>query len=69
MDNFSKYEYNYETMTSNFDQFKNDLFEELSITDNPKRELLFQKAWELGHSSGYSEVYLYACDLVDLIRQ
>ena len=49
------------------EQFKRELFEELGILDNPKREELFSKAWELGHSAGYSEVYNYARDLVDLI--
>jgi hypothetical protein len=48
-------------------QFKADLFKELGIENNPKRDKLFSKAWELGHSSGYSEVYSYADDLVELI--
>lgn len=49
-------------------QFKQELFEELGIADNPKRELLFSRAWEQGHSAGYDEVYTCACDLVELIR-
>jgi hypothetical protein len=48
--------------------FKKDLFEDLGITDNPKAEKLYLIAYDLGHSSGYSEVYGYAQDLVDLIR-
>lgn len=48
--------------------FKSDLFEDLGIADNPKREMLFTKAWEHGHSSGYSEVYHYALEIVDLIK-
>lgn len=48
-------------------EFEKDLYEDLGIEDNPKKEKLFTKAWEFGHSSGYSEVYNYACDLVDLI--
>lgn len=27
------------------------------------------KAWEMGHSAGYSEVYDYLCDLVDFVRE
>ena len=50
------------------EQFKYDLFEELGITNNPKRDLLFSKAWELGHSSGYREVRFYAQELVELIQ-
>ena len=44
------------------------MFEELDIADNPKRDLLFNKAWELGHSYGLSEVYHYADELVCLIK-
>lgn len=49
------------------DEFLRDLFEDLGITDNPKKDLLFSKAWDYGHSGGYSDVYNHACDLVDLI--
>lgn len=49
------------------DEFKNDLFEELGITENPKRDILFAKAWENGHSSGLYEVYSISNDLVELI--
>ena len=47
------------------EMFKQDLFNDLGIADNPKREKLFSIAWENGH--GYSEVYNEAIDLVDLI--
>ena len=50
------------------EQFKKELFDELGISDNPKREMLFSKAWEQGHGCGYAEVYNYARDLVDLIQ-
>lgn len=50
------------------EKFKSDLFEELEIQENPKRELLYRKAYELGHSYGFSEIYCYACDLVELIK-
>jgi hypothetical protein len=49
-------------------QFMEDVFIELNIEDNPKRELLYSKAYELGHSSGYNEIYNYMLELVDLIR-
>lgn len=49
------------------EQFKADLFEDLGIVGNPKADVLFRLAWELGHLSGYSEVYYYASDLVELI--
>jgi len=47
--------------------FKQDLFIDLGIENNPKREKLFRLAWEMGHSSGYSEVVGIADELVDLI--
>jgi hypothetical protein len=50
-----------------YDKFKIDVFNELGISDNPKRDLLFSIAWEMGHSSGYAEVFHYACEMVDLI--
>ena len=48
--------------------FRQDLFEDLGITDNPKRDRLYSIAWSQGHSSGFHEVYNYAQDLVDLIK-
>lgn len=50
-----------------YEKFKEDLFKDLGITNNPKKDLLFSKAWELGHSSGNHEVYGYAQSLVELI--
>lgn len=49
-------------------KFKEDLFEELDIQNNPKRELLYKKEYEMGHSYGFSEIYAYAVDLVELIK-
>jgi hypothetical protein len=49
------------------EEFKREVFETLDIVDNPKAEMLYSKAWDSGHSNGYSEVYYEALDLVDLI--
>lgn len=49
-------------------KFFDDLAEELEITNNPKRDLLISKAYEMGHSGGLSDVYNIAWDLVDLIK-
>jgi hypothetical protein len=57
-----------EEQTKLYNEFKQDLFEELGITDNPKREKLFEKAWEKGHSDGYNSVLSEAESLVDLIK-
>ncbi len=40
----------------------------VTLEDNPKNDLMFDLAWEYGHSAGYREVYTYALDLVDLIK-
>ena len=49
-------------------QFQEDLYIDLGIQDNPKRHLLYSKAYEMGHSAGCSEVYYYASNLVELIQ-
>jgi hypothetical protein len=49
------------------EEFKKDLFQTLDIVGHPKAEMLYDKAWDSGHSNGYSEVYYDALDLVDLI--
>lgn len=49
------------------ESFKSDLEEEYGTQDNPKKDLLFSKAWDHGHSGGFSEVESVYGDLVDLI--
>ena len=43
------------------------LYYDLEIQDNPKRDRLYSIAYDRGHSCGYNEIYINACDLVDLI--
>ena len=49
------------------EEFKRDLFEELEISNNPRREKFWDKVWSQGHSSGLNEVLSIAEELVDLI--
>lgn len=49
-------------------EFKNDLFIEFGVKDNPMSDKCYSLAYEYGHSSGYNEIYNYFCDLVDLIK-
>jgi|GEM_PF-3044703 hypothetical protein len=49
-------------------QFQNDLFEDYGVTDNPKRFMCFDLAWEQGHAYGLEEVYNKFDDLVELIK-
>jgi len=58
----------WEASNKKTEEFKKDLFEDLGIEFNPKRDKLYSLAWSLGHSSGFSEVYNCACELVDLIQ-
>lgn len=48
--------------------FRDALFEQYGVTDNPKREKCYSLAWEHGHSAGYSEVANYFSDFVELIK-
>jgi hypothetical protein len=50
------------------EEFKNDLFESYGVGDHLKRHRCFDIAWDLGHSSGYSEVLNYFDVLVELIQ-
>lgn len=50
------------------EQFKKELFILWEVSANPKRDLLFAKAWELGHSNGFGEVEHWFEELVELIR-
>lgn len=50
------------------EEFRNDLEKEFCVIGNPKCEKLFEIAWNLGHSSGYYEVYNYYSEFVELIR-
>ena len=49
-------------------EFKRDLEVEYATMDNPKRDLLYSKAYDHGHSSGWSEIANCYSDLVDLIN-
>jgi hypothetical protein len=49
-------------------EFIKDLFEEFGVTDNPKKELCYSIAYDMGHAYGFSEVYSKFSDLVELIK-
>lgn len=50
------------------EQFKTDLMNELGWMNHPLAEKLYNKAWEMSHSSGLEEVYTRAMDLADLVE-
>jgi len=41
---------------------------ELGTITNDQFNAIFDKAWEDGHSSGYSEVLIYADDIIDVVK-
>jgi len=47
---------------------KEHLASEYGLVGHPKLDLLYSKAWDLGHSSGFSEVECHFTDLLELIR-
>jgi hypothetical protein len=47
--------------------FKEALEKLYEVSNNPKKNLLYSKAYELGHSSGLHEVEYFYDILVDLI--
>lgn len=49
------------------EEFRQDLFAELGIADNPRREKLYSLAYERGHAHGFEEVFSQAQSLVELI--
>lgn len=51
-----------------YKQFHDDLLEEYDVTEHPKAELCFDKAWERGHSNGFESVFNAFDDLVELIQ-
>lgn len=48
--------------------FKEDCLKEVDLENHPKREDIFNFAWEKGHSSGYHEVFSYLVDLSELFK-
>lgn len=50
------------------DELRARLERDNGVVGNPKADLLWSKAWELGHANGLSEVECYYDDLVELIK-
>ncbi len=49
-------------------RFKDDLEEEFGVKNHPKADLLYHKAWNLGHSYGLAQVLSDYENLVDIIK-
>jgi hypothetical protein len=48
--------------------FKEDCLKEVDLENHPKREDIFNFAFEKGHSAGYHEVFSYLVDLSELFK-
>ncbi len=48
-------------------EWKKELYEYYGVTDNPKADAVYEKAYDRGHSYGYGEVSSSFGNLVDLI--
>lgn len=51
-----------------YELFKRDALVDVGYLDSPIADVLFNKAWEYGHSFGYSEVYNHLLDLSDFVN-
>jgi len=49
-------------------QFRKDLEEVTGMKGQPKADMLWIKAWNMGHSAGLYEVMNVYFDLIDLVR-
>jgi hypothetical protein len=49
-------------------EFRSDLERENEMVGHPKADVLFAKAWERGHSSGFGEVLAAYEDLIVLVK-
>ena len=50
------------------DEFRHDLIAEYKMTNHPKADKLFSKAWDMGCAGGPEEVEYYFRDLVELFK-
>jgi hypothetical protein len=50
-------------------EFKKDALKEVGLTNHPKADKIYSKAWEKGHSAGYNEVFLELQDLAELFTE
>ena len=48
-------------------EFRADATEYAGLKDHPKADAVWSKAWEHGHSSGFSEVLYWLEDLAELV--
>lgn len=50
------------------DEFEADIAAYYAMSDHPKKDLLFNKAWEDGHANGYQSVTICYAKLLELVK-
>lgn len=50
-------------------QFQADALEEVGLANHPKKDIIFSKAWQNGHSGGFSEVFGQLQDLASFVEE
>lgn len=50
-------------------QFYDDAIKEAGLSNHPKKDIIYSKAWEDGHSGGYSEVFNKLLDLAEFVEK
>jgi len=63
---YAKGEYN-RTVGERIEVFRKELYEYYGVTENPKADAVYDKAYDRGHSAGLGEVSNIFGDLVELI--
>ena len=48
-------------------RFKKDVLEKNGLKDHPKADLVYSKAWEHGHASGFHDVAYWVGELAELV--
>lgn len=49
-------------------KFRREIEKEFGLEDHPKRDLLWQLAWDHGHAHGWAEIYYWYDDLAALLK-
>lgn len=59
----------FKEMKKRKDEFKNDCFVDLGIVNDPRKEVLYNRAYDVAHGNGLHCVYEELSELVDFINE
>ena len=52
-----------------YTKMKNEILDEHYLTNSEYKEIIWSKAYEIGHSSGFCEIYSYMYDVIDFVEK